>query len=326
MVEHGAIAIFAIILDRFIGDPSWLWARIPHPVRIIGLVIGWLDRWLNDETLSDRHRLHRGGICMGALLLGTLGLAIMLEALFHQMGWAGQILEITVVSIFLAQGSLLHYVGAVGSALKSGSLDAARDAVGHIVGRDPNLLDKTGVVRAGIESLAENFSDGFVAPLFWYLLFGLPGLLTYKAINTADSMIGYRSKRYRMFGRYAAILDDYANFIPARISAGLILFAAMIYQGRFQWAAALGQMRREASLHASPNAGWPETAMANACNIALGGPRHYDHGRVVQSYINGSERRELSRIDLELALTIAKLSGWLTLGFVGAMIVVLGAQ
>src|SRR5258707_7569925 len=191
----------------------------------------------------------------------------------------GVAIEALVIGILLAQRGLYEHVAAVAVALERGGLPSGREAVRHIVGRDPMRLDAPGVARAGIESLAENFSDGVVAPVFWYLLLGLPGLFAYKMANTLDSMIGHQTSRYRAFGWAAARFDDGLNLVPARLS-GLLLVAAAMFAGEAAAGRALGAMLRDAKKHHSPNAGWPEAAVARALSLALAAPRHYDdrHG------------------------------------------------
>lgn len=173
-----------------------------------------------------------------------------------------------------------------------------------IVGRDPEALDEAGVCRAAIESLAENFSDGIVAPALWYALFGLPGLLAYKMLNTADSMIGHLDDRYRDFGRAAAKLDDLANWPAARVSSLLIALGAAVEHGFASFRRALGAALRDSGLHRSPNAGWPEAAMAGALGLALAGPRRYGGETVIEASLNASGRRRASGADIDASLSI----------------------
>ncbi|MEP6147395.1 MAG: adenosylcobinamide-phosphate synthase CbiB, partial [Nisaea sp.] len=212
------ILCLALVFDAVIGDPPALWNRLPHPVVLFGNLIGWGElRWNRSETSIAACR--RGGVLLVILLLIA---AVLTGWLLHRVlsfvsyGW---LLEAVVASVFLAQRSLHDHVAAVARAFETEGLQGARRAVSMIVGRDPEQLDEGGVSRAAIETAAENFSDGVVAPAFWYLLAGLPGLLAYKALNTADSMIGHKNERYLMFGWASARLDDLANLIPARFSA-----------------------------------------------------------------------------------------------------------
>ncbi len=213
---------------------------------------------------------------------------------------AGPLWVAGVASIFIAQRSLYQHVAAVVTAFATGGLAGARQAVAMIVGRDTTQLDDSSVCRAAIESCAENFSDGVVAPVFWLAVFGLPGLIAYKAINTADSMIGHRSTRYEAFGLAAARLDDVVNLVPARLAGLLFALTAPIAGGRI--AASLRVMWRDASLHRSPNAGWPESAMAGALNLALAGPRRYATHSVEDPFLNPEGRKDAAPSDIRRAL------------------------
>jgi adenosylcobinamide-phosphate synthase len=218
----------------------------------------------------------------------------------------GTAAEALVIGILLAQRGLYEHVTAVAVALERGGLPAGREAVRHIVGRDPMRLDAPGVARAAIESLAENFSDGVVAPIFWYLLLGLPGLFAYKMTNTLDSMIGHRTARYRSFGWAAARFDDGLNLVPARLS-GLLLVAAATFAGEANTGRAFATMRRDARKHHSPNAGWPEAAMAGALGVALAGPRDYAEGRVEDPWL-GSGTPLARPADIDRALRLYALA------------------
>ncbi|MDC1198876.1 adenosylcobinamide-phosphate synthase CbiB, partial [bacterium] len=229
----------ALILDALLGEPDALWRRIPHPAVLMGRSVGWLDARLNLGT----SRRARGAVTLAVLVLGWWLLAALIAALPFGSAW-----EVAGAAILLAQRSLTDHVADVARGLRA-SLAEGRAQVAKIVGRDPAALDGTGVARGAIESAAENFSDGVVAPAFWFLIFGLPGIVVYKAVNTADSMIGYRNERYGEFGWAAARLDDALNWIPARLSAVLICVAR---GGAAAWAV----VRRDARLHRSPNAGW----------------------------------------------------------------------
>lgn len=252
-----ALLVPAMILDAAFGEPKWLWDRWPHPAVLMGRAIGWADRRFNDGTRRA------GVLVLLALAVPALALGWMLHALPD-----GGIVEVLVVAVLLAQRSLADHVRAVADALRL-SVGDGRMAVAMIVGRDTAAMDGPAVARAAIESAAENLSDGVVAPVFWYLVGGLPGLVLYKLVNTADSMIGHRTPRHEAFGWAAARLDDLLNLIPARATAGLVALVC----GLRRWRPIL----RDAPLHRSPNAGWPEAAMAVALDIALSGPRSY-HG------------------------------------------------
>jgi len=215
----------------------------------------------------------------------------------HDFGW---IIEALLLVTFLAARELHDRVREVMVALATGDMEAARIAVAHVVGRDPAYLDEHGIARAGIESLAENFSDGVVAPVFWYVLFGFPGFLIYKTVNTMDSMIGYRTERHRAFGMTAARLDDVLNLIPARLS-GLFIAIAAIFTPRANPARALVTMLRDAGKHTSMNAGWPEGAMAGALDLALAGPRRYSEATIDAPWV-GSGRARATAGDMRGAL------------------------
>ena len=301
IAENAAmVLLLALAVDAVLGDPDWLWRRLPHPVVIIGRLISWLDRMLNRD--ADPVWKRRAGIATAALLISLAGsLGYLLHSLFalHPAGMAGEVL---VAAIFLAQLSLYEHVDRVYRAFRYGGLLEARRAVSKIVGRDPNALDEAGVCRAAIETMAENFSDGVVAPAFWYLVGGLPGLMIYKAVNTADSMIGYKTPEYREFGWASARLDDLLNHIPARLSGVFVVIAAALTGGnrRGAWSA----MLRDASLHRSPNAGWPEAAVAGALGIAVAGPRQYLSGPVYDAWMNEGGRVDVRREDIPRALKL----------------------
>jgi len=253
-----ALLVPALLLDAAFGEPHWLWSRLPHPAVVMGRAVGWLDARLN----RGENRKAKGVLALLVLVLGA-GLAGAAIASLPD----GGLLEVLAAAILLAQRSLVDHVRAVGDALRL-SLSDGRRMVARIVGRDTSGLDEAGVARAAIESAAENLSDGVVAPALAFLVFGLPGLMIYKITNTADSMIGHRTARHEQFGWAAARFDDLLNWIPARLTAALILLA----HGRFDPAPVL----RDGPLHRSPNAGWPEAAMAVVLDVALSGPRSYN--------------------------------------------------
>ena len=268
------VLILAIIVDAVAGDPRWLYSRIPHPIVIIGHQIELLDRFFN--------RTHYPPVTRK--LLGVISVLIIVSSAWL-VGWLiawscnqvsfGVLLQALIVSIFLAQNSLYQHVASVAKACKADDLINARSQISHIVGRDPNSLDQRAISRAAIESLSENFSDGVVAPIFWYVVGGLPALIAYKALNTSESMIAYLTDKYADFGWCAARFDDAANFIPARLSAIIITIAAFIIPsatGKSAFTTAI----RDAKKHRSKNAGWPEAAMAGALGIKIAGPRNYD--------------------------------------------------
>ena len=300
--ENGLlIVIAALAFDALIGDPDWLWRRLAHPVVLIGNLIKYLDRRLNREDWSPRQRKSAGIACTAILVGVTASVGNLLQATVQHLP-AGNIILALIASIFIAQRSLYQHVARVRSAFAEGGLVGARGAVAMIVGRDPEQLDEAGVCRAAIESCAENFSDGVVAPVFWLALLGLPGLMAYKAINTADSMIGHRTERHESFGWAAARLDDLVNLIPARLSAMLLAVAAPIAGGSVF--TSLKVVRRDASQHRSPNAGWPESAMAGALGLALAGPRRYAEHVVDDPFLNAEATSQAVPNDIGRALGV----------------------
>lgn len=297
MSAHLLALLLALGLDRLVGDPDGLWRRVPHPVVHFGRAIASLDRRFNREADAPARRKIMGIAAILVLLALAVGLGLALRALFGLFGPAGLLLEACVAAIFLAQKSLGAHVEAVREGLATGLAEGCR-AVSMIVGRDPEGLDEAGVARAAIESLAENASDGIVAPALAFLVAGLPGLLAYKMLNTADSMIGHLSARHRDFGWAAARLDDAANWVPARLTALLfaLLGPAPARAMRAAW--------RDGPLHRSVNAGWPEAAMAGALGLALGGPRSYGELHVEAPMLNGEGRREATANDIARALAL----------------------
>ncbi len=251
--------VIALVLDAIFGEPRWLWSRLPHPAVLMGRFISGLDAQLN----SGSNRKLSGILTVFLLIVVSLLITSLLRL------FPGSIVfETLLAAILLAQRSLADHVRDVANALRI-SLPEAKTAIAKIVGRDTKTMDESAVARAAIESAAENFSDGVTAPVFWFLIAGFPGLLIYKFINTADSMIGYKNQRYSDFGWAAARLDDVLNWVPARLTAVLIALAHL----RPDIAPVV---RRDAPLHRSPNAGWPEAAMAACLNLSLAGPRSYD--------------------------------------------------
>jgi adenosylcobinamide-phosphate synthase len=295
------VLMLALVLDAIIGDPDRIWRRVPHPVAWFGALIGLFDRLFNRETWSPETRRTAGILCVAVLVSAAFVPALLLESALRALP-AGDILVALFASVFLAQKSLYRHVRAVRDAFFAGGLPAARGAVSMIVGRDPERLDEAGVSRAAIESTAENFSDGVVAPAFWFALLGLPGIIAYKAVNTADSMIGHLSVRHRDFGWAAARLDDLLNLVPARLAGFLIAGAAWVVRGSPGLATQV--LLRDASVHRSPNAGWPEAAMAGALGLALGGPRVYAAGPVNEPFLNAPGRRDAGPADISRALRV----------------------
>ena len=304
----------ALVVDRVLGDTPLVWSRAPHPVVLMGRAIDALDRRLNVEALSPASRRRRGAAALVALVMAAAAIGALLTLLLSwtPFGWAGEAL---LASALLAQKSLVDHVRAVVTAL-SMSREAGARAVAKVVGRDVSSLDEAGIARAAIESAAENFSDAVVAPAFWYLLLGLPGLLVCKLVNTADSMIGHRTPRHEAFGWAAARADDLLNLVPARLSALLIAAAASLLERK--GGAALFCAWRDAGLHRSPNAGWPEAAMAGALRVALGGPRRYGPLVVDGAWLNGAGRRTADAGEIHASVRTIEMAWLLLLGAASA--------
>ena len=313
-----SVLLIALVLDAVIGDPPALWTRVPHPVVLVGKAIDWADANLNRENDSVEIRKLGGAILVIILLAVSSGLGWLVSIGVQNVSH-GFIVEAIIASILLAGRSLYDHVYAVAVSLNQSGLEAAREAVSRIVGRDPKKLDRAGVVRSALESLAENFSDGVVAPSFWFAIFGIPGICAYKALNTADSMIGYKSDRHRDFGWAAARLDDFSNALPARIAGCLIIFGALITPSCSGFNAGR-VMRVDAHRHHSPNAGFPEAAMAGALGVALAGPRDYATGPVDDDYIGGDGRRELFESDIRAGLGLYLAANAMFIFFLSALI------
>jgi adenosylcobinamide-phosphate synthase len=294
----GALLV-ALAIDAWIGDPPRLYRRVPHPAALIGRVIAWGDRSFNRESDTARHRRAAGLTSVTILVVGAILVGWALQALLLglPLGWLWLAI---VMSVFIAQQSLYRHVVDVALALEVSGVEGGRMAVARIVGRDPNRLDRAGICRAAIESLAENFSDAVVAPVFWALLFGLPGLIAYKAINTADSMVGHKAPRHRDFGWAAARLDDLVNWPAARLAALVLALGAFLLPGADP-AGAFATIRRDAGRHRSPNAGWPEAALAGALGFALNGPRFYGGIAADEPWTNESGRKALGAPDIWFA-------------------------
>lgn len=307
------LLLIGLVAEATVGGLPWLWRAVPHPVALLGRVIAWFDRQLNRESRGEVSRRARG-LAVAVFLIaaaGLLGWALQHLARGLPFGW---VIELAVITVLLAQRSLFDHVRAVAVALDHGGVAAGREAVRHIVGRDVALLDEHGVARAAIESAAENFSDAVVAPVLWYLLLGLPGLLIYKTVNTMDSMIGYRTPRHDAFGKAAARIDDALNYIPARLAALMIVLAAAPTPGASP-GRAWRILLRDGGHHASPNSGRPEAAMAGALGLALAGPRPY-HGEIKPApWIGEGVARATSR-DIRRALYLYAVAGVINLGMV----------
>lgn len=294
------ILLLATLLDAALGEPKWLWSRMRHPTVVMGQIIGWADKTYNE---GDDRKI-RGAVVIAALTFGALLLGFLIASL--PFGWLWQIL---IGAILIAQRSLVDHVRDVADALRVG-LPEGRAAVAKIVGRDTIFLDESGVARSAIESAAENLSDGVVAPVFWFAALGLPGILAYKVINTADSMIGYRTPRFENFGWATANLDDIVNWVPARLSALIIL----LVHGRLDL---VSMVWRDAKLHRSPNAGWPEAATAGVLEVALSGPRSYEGVMRDEAFVNDDGKHDLGPVDVDAACTVL----WRTWGLIVVLII-----
>lgn len=294
------IAPLALAIERRLGYPQKLADTIGHPVVWFGKLISFCETRLNTDARTGPQRKLAGLVALALLLLCVLIVTVGIRTILSWLPF-GWLVEMLLATAFLAQKELGRAVEAVSEALRQ-SLSAGREAVSHVVGRDPQALDEAGVARAAVETLAESTSDGVVAPWFFLVLFGLPGIALYKAVNTADSMIGHLNDRYRDYGWAAARLDDVLNWIPARLTAMLITIACFFVPGASPskaWATA----RRDARKHESPNAGWPESAFAGALGFQLGGPRSYD-GEMVDLPAFGTGKTALGASDIMLALLL----------------------
>ena len=291
---HHLIAPLALFVERRFGYSELLLARIGHPVMWFGAIISYLEQRLNTTERSGKQRREMGIVTLGILLAVTLAVTLTIQQTLRLVPYGG-LFEFVLATPFLAQKELGRAVRAVADALGV-SLEAGREAVSHIVGRDPQALDEAGVSRAAIETLAESTCDGVVAPWFWLVLFGLPGIALYKAVNTADSMIGHLNERYRDFGWASAKLDDVLNWIPARLTAVLVVVATFSMTDASP-SKAWRTARSDARKHKSPNSGWPEAAFAGALGFSLGGPRSYD-GEMVDLPSFGTGKRALGPVDI----------------------------
>jgi adenosylcobinamide-phosphate synthase len=310
------LTFIAMLIELCLGYPLAVQRAIGHPVTWIGRLIAWLDRTLNRETATPQAR-RAAGVAAILILLAIVGvIAGLLQSTLLRLPF-GILAAGLVASTLVAQRSLHRHVADVATALEAGGVAAGRQAVAHIVGRDTEKLDGAGVARAAIESLAENFSDAIVAPAFWMAIGGLPGAALYKAINTADSMIGHRTPRYEAFGWTAARLDDLVNLPASRLSA-LLLVAAAALSRNGSADSAWHAVRRDAAKHRSPNAGYPEAAMAGALGLSLAGPRVYG-GALVEDAFMGDGRREADAADIRRALTLYRIADAILLAVLGVL-------
>jgi adenosylcobinamide-phosphate synthase len=308
------LAFLALLIELMLGYPDWLVRSIGHPVTWTGRLIEALDHKLNHEEDSPTRRRAAGAIAIVALIAVAGLVAYALEHNLSRLPFGLLVLAV-LASTLLAQRSLYAHVARVAAALEQDGLEAGRKAVAQIVGRDPEALDESGVARAAIESLAENFSDGVVAPAFWMSVAGLPGAAIYKAINTADSMIGHRTPRHADFGIAAARLDDLVNLPASRLAAVLIVAAAW-FADRTSAANAWRAVQRDAPHHRSPNAGYPEAAIGGALGLALAGPRRYG-GVLVDDATMGDGQRDATAADIRAALALYRSADALLIALAG---------
>ncbi|MEQ1524127.1 MAG: adenosylcobinamide-phosphate synthase CbiB [Aestuariivirga sp.] len=300
MTLHFTAAALALLIERLFGYPKPLYDKIGHPVEWIGTILKKLETLLCDPEAEPVQARLRGVAALLLLLLIVAIPAVLVASILStfKFGW---VIEALLATALIAQHSLYEHVNAVRKGLDI-SLPEGRKAVAKIVGRDPAALDESGVVKGALESLAENASDGIVAPVLWYALLGLPGIVAYKAINTADSMIGHKSERYIYFGWAAARLDDLIN-LPASRLTGFLFAAAAAWNDKERGKIALQSMWRDAPKHQSPNAGWPESALAASLGVKFGGPRSYDGSRVNLPWM-GEGRETLNRDDIRKGLRL----------------------
>ncbi|SDT05283.1 adenosylcobinamide-phosphate synthase CbiB [Bradyrhizobium canariense] len=308
------ILIVAFSIEAVLAYPATLFRAIGHPVSWIGALIAALDSRLNRPDYSFALRRAAGVATVLLLLAGSLSAGVVLEMAVPAIPYLGFAIVVLVVAMLISSGNLDQHVRAVTTALRADGLAGGRRSIAKIVGRDPDTLDEAAICRAAIESLAENASDGVTAPALWLLLGGLPGMIAYKAINTADSMIGHLSERHRAFGWAAARLDDLVNLPASRLTGLMFIAAAAVVPGASA-SSAWRAYRRDARLHRSPNAGWPEAAMAGALGLRLAGPRIYS-GVLVEDHWMGDGRAEATVRDIDRALMLYRTA------FGGALLIV----
>ena len=298
--------IIALTIDRIIGWPDWLFRRVSHPVVLIGSLISFCEKTFNNANTTASIRRFWGIITVLIVTGVCLLVALFISSLIPD-NRLGIILTSLLIWPWIAAKSLNEHVEKVALALSKADSESARTAVSMIVGRNAKTLNDSGIARASLESLSENTSDGVIAPLFWAAILGIPGLFVYKAINTMDSMIGYRTQAYEAFGWAAAKLDDIVNFLPARLTGTIYVLTATnpIYSFGIMW--------RDAKKHRSPNAGWPEAGFAAALNVRLSGPRNYEGALSDDEWLH-EEGEDPSSKDIFLGLKLYnRLLNWVTL-------------
>lgn len=316
-----ALAFLSLLIERIAGYPDWLFKRIGHPVTWIGSLIALLDRKWNRENDSFSRRKFAGVMALTVFLGLTVLLAFTLQSMLLALP-LGLLLVAVFGASLPAQKSLEQHVEAVARALEEDGIEGGRKAVSMIVGRDPERLDEAGVCRAAIESLAENFSDGIVAPSLWLGLLGLAGGAGYKAINTGDSMIGHRSPRHEAFGWASARLDDLVNLPASRLTGLLFVLAACFVKGASP-REGFRAIIRDAHHHRSPNAGWPEAALAGALGFALAGPRSYGGQMIEARFMGEGGRRDLMAADIRRALRLTRIADAMLIGLFGVLAVII---
>ncbi len=309
------------MIERLTGYPDWLFKRIGHPVTWIGSLIALLDKKWNRESASFSQRKAAGIVALSVFLALTVLVAWLVQSVLLLLP-LGLLLVAVLGASLPAQKSLEQHVEAVAIALEREGIDGGRKAVSMIVGRDPQALDEAAICRAAIESLAENFSDGIVAPSLWLGILGLAGGAGYKAINTADSMIGHRSPRHEAFGWASARLDDLVNLPASRLSGGLFVVAAFFVKGASP-KGAIAAIRRDARHHRSPNAGWPEAALAGALGFALAGPRSYGGQMIDARFMGEGGRATLVAGDIRTALRLARIADFLLIALFGLLAILI---
>jgi adenosylcobinamide-phosphate synthase len=315
------IAFLSLAVELALGYPDWLFRAIGHPVTWFGRLISCLDSRLNHATDPDALRRRNGVLALAAIVLMPAAVGLAAQLVILSVVPLGLLVVVLVATSLLSQKSLYEHVEAVADALDSGGLAMGRIAVSRIVGRDPDALDRPAVCRAAIESLAENFSDGIVAPAFWTAVGGIAGGAAYKAANTADSMIGHRTPRHEAFGWAAARFDDLINLPASRLTALLIVLASFLVKGADP-VNAWRSVWRDARNHRSPNAGWPEAAMAGALGLALAGPRSYGGVLVDDVFMGEGGRREAESFDIRRALKLYRVADYLLITLFGIMAII----
>jgi len=315
---NAVTVLCALLIEAGFGYPVSLLERIKHPVMWMGALIENLDSRLNHPNMIEAEWRRNGWIALVLLLAATVLPALALQYTMLQLpAPLALVILACLASTLLAPRDLYVHVAAVAGALDRGGLEAGREAVAKIVGRDTRALDEAGVARSAIESLAENFSDGVVAPSLWGVLLGLPGMVAYKAINTADSIIGHRTPRHESFGYASAKVDDVVNLPASRLAALWIALAAWFHDDA-DVRRALVTVRRDARGHRSPNAGWPEAAMAGALDLKLSGPRSY-HGALTEDEWIGEGKAEVTSADIRRALGLYKTACTLQIAALGVL-------